>query len=63
MAKKGKLPKPRDPGKALEELERPAFKWKTVGIIVAAFATLWITAFMIQSVRCSYATRQHKRTV
>src|SRR5690606_9380349 len=49
MAKKGKMPKPRDAGRSLEGIERPSFNWKTVGIIVAAFATLWITAAMILS--------------
>lgn len=48
MAKKGKLPKPKDPSQALEQLERPTFKWKTIGIIAAAFVVLWVTAFMIQ---------------
>lgn len=43
------MPKPRDAGKSLEGIERPSFNWKTVGIIVAAFATLWITAAMILS--------------
>ncbi len=47
-AKKGKFPKPRDAGKAIEEIERPTFKWRTIGIIVAAFVVLWVTAFMIQ---------------
>lgn len=49
MAKKGKLPPPRDPGKALESIERPTFKWRTIGLIVAAFVVLWITSLMIQS--------------
>ncbi|MFK7990135.1 MAG: tetratricopeptide repeat protein [Sandaracinaceae bacterium] len=48
-AKKGKFPKPRDTSKAIEEIERPTMKWKTVGIIVAAFVTLWVTALMILS--------------
>ena len=49
MAKRGKLPKPKDPGAALADMERPAIKWKTIAIIVAAFVVLWVTAFMIQS--------------
>jgi hypothetical protein len=49
VAKKGKLPPPRDPNKALSEVERPAIKWRTIGIIAAAFVVLWITSFMIQS--------------
>jgi tetratricopeptide (TPR) repeat protein len=49
VAKKGKLPPPKDPNKALEQIEQPTFKWKTIGIIAAAFVVLWITAFMIQS--------------
>lgn len=49
MAKKGKLPPPKDPSKAFEAIERPTFKWRTIGIIAAAFVVLWITAFMIQS--------------
>ncbi|HEY8429030.1 MAG TPA: hypothetical protein VIL20_11675, partial [Sandaracinaceae bacterium] len=49
MAKKGKLPPPKDPSKAFENLERPTIKWRTIGIIVAAFVVLWITSLMIQS--------------
>lgn len=49
MAKKGKLPKPKDPAKAFENIEKPQIKWQTIGIIAAAFVFLWITAFMIQS--------------
>jgi tetratricopeptide (TPR) repeat protein len=49
VAKKGKLPPPKDPAKALEGLERPTIKWQTIGLLVAAFAVLWITAFMMES--------------
>lgn len=49
MAKKGKLPPPKDPSKAFEGIERPTIKWRTIGLIVAAFAVLWITSLMIQS--------------
>ena len=49
MAKKGKIPKPKAPSAAMENVEQPRVKWQTIGIIVAAFAVLWITAFMIQS--------------
>ncbi len=49
MAKKGKLPPPKDPSQALKDIERPAIKWRTIGIIAGAFVVLWITAFMIQS--------------
>lgn len=49
MAKKGKLPPPKDRAKALEEIERPTFKWRTIAMIVGAFAVLWITSFMIQA--------------
>lgn len=49
MAKRGKLPKPKDPSAALEGMDRPTIKWKTIAIIVAAFAVLWVTAFMVQS--------------
>lgn len=48
MAKKGKLPKPKDPNKALEAIEKPTIKWRTIGLVAAAFVVLWITAFMIQ---------------
>lgn len=48
VAKKGKLPKPKDPSQALEQLERPAIKWRTIGLIAAAFVVLWVTALMIQ---------------
>lgn len=49
VAKKGKLPPPKDPSKAFENLERPTIKWRTIGLIVAAFVVLWITSLMIQS--------------
>jgi tetratricopeptide (TPR) repeat protein len=49
VAKKGKIPPPKDPGKSLEGLEQPTFKWRTIALIVGAFVVLWITAFMIQS--------------
>lgn len=49
MAKKGKLPPPKDPNKAFEQIEQPKFNWRTIGVIAAAFVVLWITAFMIQS--------------
>lgn len=49
MAKRGKLPKPKDPGEALEGMERPTIKWRTIAVIVAAFVVLWVTAFMVQS--------------
>ena len=48
MAKKGKLPKPRDPNKAFEEIERPTIKWKTLALIGGLFVVLWLTSFMIQ---------------
>jgi tetratricopeptide (TPR) repeat protein len=49
VAKKGKLPPPKDPSKALEKLEAPALKWRAIGLVAAAFAVLWVTALMIQS--------------
>jgi tetratricopeptide (TPR) repeat protein len=49
VAKKGKLPPPKDPNKAFEQIEQPKFNWRTIGVIAAAFVVLWITAFMIQS--------------
>lgn len=49
MAKRGKFPKPKSPSEALDQLERPTIKWRTIGIIVAAFAVLWVTAFMVLS--------------
>jgi hypothetical protein len=49
VAKKGKLPPPKDMGKALEGIEKPTFKWGTIGIIAGAFAILWVTAAMAQS--------------
>lgn len=49
MAKKGKLPPPKDPSQGIADIEKPAIKWRTIGMIVAGFAILWITAFMIQS--------------
>lgn len=48
MAKKGKLPKPKDPAAAMAEIEKPRIKWRTLGLIAGAFAILWVTAFMIQ---------------
>jgi tetratricopeptide (TPR) repeat protein len=49
VAKKGKLPPPKDPAKALEGMERPTIKWRTLGLVAAAFAVLWFTSFMVQS--------------
>lgn len=49
MAKRGKLPKPKDPGEAIEQMERPTIKWRTLAIIGAAFVVLWVTAFMVQA--------------
>ena len=48
MAKKGKIPKPKSPAEGIAEIEKPTIKWRTIGMIVAAFVVLWITAFMIQ---------------
>jgi len=48
VAKKGKLPKPKNAADAIGEMERPAIKWRTIGMIVAGFVILWITALMIQ---------------
>lgn len=48
MAKRGKLPKPKDAGEAFENIEQPTLKWRTIAIIVVAFVVLWVTAFMIQ---------------
>lgn len=47
MAKKGKLPPPRKPNQGLDQLEQPSVKWRTVGILAAAFAVLWVTSLMI----------------
>ncbi len=49
MAKKGKIPKPKSPAEGIADIEKPTIKWRTIGMIVAAFAVLWVTAFMIQS--------------
>ena len=49
MAKRGKLPKPKDPASALEQMERPTIKWRTLAIIAVAFVVLWVTAFMVLS--------------
>ncbi len=49
MAKKGKLPPRKDPNESLQAMERPAVKWRAIGIIAAALVVLWITSFMIQS--------------
>ena len=48
MAKRGKLPKPKDASEAFENIEQPTLKWRTIAIIVVAFVVLWVTAFMIQ---------------
>lgn len=48
MAKKGKIPPPKDPSKALAQMEKPEVKWRTIGLVVAAFVVLWVTSFMIQ---------------
>ncbi len=48
MAKKGKIPKPKSAAQGVAELERPAIKWRTIGLIAGGFVVLWITAFMIQ---------------
>ena len=47
MAKKGKIPKPKSPAEGIADIEKPTIKWRTIGMIVAAFAVLWVTAFMI----------------
>lgn len=47
MVKKGKLPKAKDGAAKLAEIEKPQIKWGTIGLILAAFAVLWITAFMM----------------
>jgi hypothetical protein len=44
VAKKGKLPKPRDPSAQLAEMNEPAIKWRTIGIIAVAFLVLWGTS-------------------
>jgi tetratricopeptide (TPR) repeat protein len=49
VAKKGKLPPPKDPKKAFENIEKPTIKWRSIALIGAAFVVLWLTAFMIQS--------------
>ena len=49
MAKKGKLPKPKDPAASIAEIEQPTIKWRTISMIVAGFVVLWITAGMILS--------------
>ncbi|MCB9591503.1 MAG: hypothetical protein H6719_02115 [Sandaracinaceae bacterium] len=48
MAKKGKIPKPKTAAEGVAEMERPAVKWRTIGLIAGGFVVLWITAFMIQ---------------
>ncbi len=47
MAKKGKIPKPKDPSAALAGAEKPAIKWRTIAIIVAGFVVLWATSLMV----------------
>ncbi|MGE0789708.1 MAG: hypothetical protein AB7S26_28810 [Sandaracinaceae bacterium] len=49
MAKKGKIPPPKDPNEALREMEKPEIKWRSIGLIVAAFVVLWATAAMMYS--------------
>ncbi len=43
MAKKPKV-QPRDPNKALAEMERPAVRWKVVGLVGLGFVALWALA-------------------
>jgi len=39
--KKDQAPARPDPNQMLEQLEQPAVKWRTVGLVVAAFVVIW----------------------
>ena len=39
---------PKDPAEALAQIEAPKIKWQVIAQIAAAFAVLWVTAFMAE---------------
>jgi len=40
---------PKDPAEAIAQIETPKIKWQVIAQIAAAFAVLWVTAFMAEN--------------